>query len=72
MKAITFNIDEKQLKLLEAVSNATHIPKSAIIRRGIDLALRQSKEDVISVQIRREIDSLLAEDKEVLNRLAKA
>ena len=72
MKAITLKIDEKQLKLLEEVSISTHIPKSALIRKGIDLVLHQSKEDVLSPKLRQEIEGLLIEDKELLKRLAQA
>ena len=71
MKAISLKLDEKQLKLLDTVSRATKVPKSALIRRGIDLALQQAREDVISTQIRREIDDLLQEDKRLLQRLSK-
>jgi hypothetical protein len=54
------------------VSRATHIPKSALVRKGIDMVLREMKENVISAELRREIDALLTEDKELLKRLAKA
>ena len=72
MKAISLKVDERQVELLDQVSRATHIPKSALVRKGIDLVLRQMKEEVISVELRREIDALLTEDQELLKRLAKA
>jgi hypothetical protein len=36
------------------------------------MVLREIKEDVISAELRREIDALLTEDEELLKRLAKA
>lgn len=72
MKAMTLKLEEHQLKLLDKVSRATHIPKSALVRKGIDLVLRQMKEEVISPELRREIDELLTEDYELLKQLAKA
>lgn len=72
MKAMTLKLDERQLKLLDKVSQATHIPKSALVRKGIDLVLRQMQEDAISPELRREIDKLLTEDYELLKQLAKA
>ena len=72
MKPITLKIDEKQLKLLHVVSKTTHISKSALIRMGIDLVLRQTKEDIISSEIRQEIDRLLSQDHRLLQRLAEA
>ena len=72
MKPISLKLDERQVKLLDEVSRSTHIPKSALVRKGIDLVLRQMKEDVISAELRREIDTLLDEDRELLKRLAKA
>ena len=72
MKAISLKLEDRQLKLLEQVSRTTHIPKSSLVRKGIELILLQAKEDVISADFRREVDALLAQDHELLKRLAKA
>ncbi len=72
MKAISLKLEDGQLKLLEEVSKATHIPKSALVRKGINLVLAQLKEDVISTDFRWQVDALLSEDRELLKRLAKA
>ena len=72
MKAVSLKLEDRQLKLLGDLSRATHIPKSALVRKGIDLVLQQAKDDMISVELRREIDALLTEDRELLKRLAKA
>ena len=72
MKAMSFKLEDRQLKLLEQVSRATHIPKSSLVRRGIELILLQTQEDVISAEFRREVDALLTQDRGLLKRLAKA
>lgn len=72
MKAISLKLDDRQVELLNEVSRAARIPKSALVRKGIDLVLRQMKEDVLSAELRREIEALLQEDRELLKRLAKA
>lgn len=72
MKAIGLKLDERQLKLLNEVSRKTGIPKSTLVRKGIDLILLQAKEDVITADLKREIDALLREDQLLLNRLSKA
>ena len=72
MKAISLKLEDRQLELLEQVSRATRVPKSALVRKGIDLVLQQAKEDVISVDFRREVDALLRQDQVLLKRLAKA
>ena len=72
MKAMSLKLENRQLELLEQVSKATHIPKSSLVRKGIELILIQLKEDVISTAFRREVDALLSQDRELLNRLAKA
>ena len=72
MKAISLKLDDRQLKLLERVSRATRIPKSSLVRRGIELVLIQAREDVISPDFRREVDALLRQDRTLLKRLAKA
>jgi hypothetical protein len=72
MKAVSLKLEDRQLRLLDELSRLTHIPKSALVRKGIDLVLQQAKDDMISVELRREIDALLTEDRELLRRLAKA
>lgn len=72
MKAVTLKIDDKRLQLLNNVAKTTHVPKSALIRKGIDLVLRQAKEEVLSLELRQEIDKLLTEDRNLIKRLAKA
>ena len=72
MKAVSLKLEDRQLKLLDELSRVTRIPKSALVRKGIDLVLQQAKDDMISVELRREIDALLTEDRELLKRLAKA
>ena len=72
MKAISLKLDEKQLKLLDEVSRATNIPKSALVRKGIRLVLLQAKEDIITAELKREIDAILREDSSLMKRLAKS
>lgn len=72
MKAISLKLAQEQLKLLDQASKTTHIPKSALIRKGITLILQQVKEDVVSQDFRRQVDELVSEDRELLKRLAKA
>lgn len=72
MTPISLKIDDKHFKLLDQVSKATHIPKSALIRKGIEMVLSQTKEDITSLELRQEITALLNEDRELLKRLAKA
>ena len=70
LKPISLKIEPQQLKLLEAVSRETHIPKSALIRDGINLIIKQHKEDIVSADLQKEIDLLITEDKELLKKLA--
>ena len=72
MKAISLKLEDRQLKLLGQVSRATRIPKSALVRQGIELILLRAKEDVVSADFRREVDALVNQDRELLKRLAKA
>jgi hypothetical protein len=72
MKTISLKLEDRQIRLLNAVSRATKIPKSALIRKGVDLVLLQAKDDVVSAELRREIDDLLNEDRKLLDRLSKA
>ena len=72
LKAYTTKLDEKTLKALKAVSERTRIPQSELVREGVELALRRHAEDVVSPQLRQDIEELLREDKGLLQRLSKA
>lgn len=72
LKAYTTKLDDKMLKALKAVSERTRIPQSELVREGVELALRRHAEDVVSADLRREIEELLNEDKGLLQRLSKA
>ena len=72
MKAMSLKLEDRQLKRLEQVSRATHVPKSALVRQGIELILLRVKEDVVSADFRREVDALVNQDRDLLKRLAKA
>ena len=72
LKTISLKLDPKQLRMLLKLSQETHVPKSSLIRQGIDLVLRKAGEDVISSELRREVDAVLTEDRGLLKKLAKA
>ena len=71
LKPYTLKIEEKQLKILEELSKRTHIPKSSLIRKGIELVILQNSEDALTPELRSEVEQLMKEDKNLLNRLAK-
>ena len=71
MKAMSLKLDSQQLKLLDQMSQATHISKSMLVRKGIDLILHQFKEDVVTHEFRQAIDHVLTEDHALLKKLAK-
>ena len=72
LKPYTTKLDERMLKALRAVSERTRIPQSELVREGVELALRRHAEDVVSPQLRQDIEDLLKEDKGLLQRLSKA
>ena len=72
LKAYTTKLDEKTLRTLKAVSERTRIPQSELVREGVELALRRHAEDIVSPELRKDIEELLREDKGLLQRLAKA
>ena len=72
LKAFTTKLDEKTLATLKKVSGRTKIPQSELVREGISLALRRYAEDVLTPELREEVENLLAEDRGLLKRLSKA
>jgi len=70
MKPISLKIEEQQDKLLNKLSKLTHIPKSALVRTGIELVLRQYREGVITPEFRKEVDKVLEEDQSLLKKWA--
>lgn len=71
MKSISLKLNENLLKLLEAVSKETHIPKSSLIRKGIELVVEQHRDDIVSAELQDEINQMLKEDTVLLKRLAE-
>jgi predicted transcriptional regulator len=71
MKAISLKLDDEQLKLLDQISQETHISKSVLVRKGIDFILHQYKEDVVTNEFRQAVDKLLVDDHVLLNKLSK-
>ena len=41
MKTVRIRLEDRQMRLLEQASRATRISKASLVRRGIDLILRQ-------------------------------
>lgn len=72
MKTMSLKIGDAQLKLLKAMSKATRIPQSALVRQGIELILLRAKEDVITPEFRRDVDAFIRENRSLLKRLADA
>lgn len=72
LRPISLKLKESQMKLLEAISREAHVPKSTLIRQGIDLILRQHKEDIISADLQQKIRNLLKEDRDLLKKLAQS
>lgn len=72
MKTMSLKIGEGQLKLLKAMSKATRIPQSALVRQGIELILLRAKEDVITPEFRKDVDAFIRENRSLLKRLADA
>lgn len=72
LKPYTTKLDEKTLRALKAISERTRIPQAELVREGVELALRRHAEDIVSPQLRQDIEELLREDKGLLQRLSKA
>lgn len=70
LKPFTTKLDAKLLEALKAVSEKTRIPQSELVREGVTLALRRHQEDIVTPDLRKEIESLLQEDRGLLKRLA--
>lgn len=69
--AFSTKLPKEQLKAIKKLSEKTRIPQSELIREGIHLVLLRYEEDVVTPQLRKEIDSLLQKDAKLLERLAK-
>ena len=70
--ALSAKLPREQMRALKSLSERTRIPQSELLREGIDLVLERHKEDVVTPELRRQIDKLLSEDAHLLKRLAKA
>ena len=71
LKTITTKIEETQLKELKKISKKTKWPQSVIIRQGIEIILKQLKEDTLSTEYLSQVENVINEDKHLLKNLAK-
>ena len=72
LKPFTTKLDEELIAAVRALSERTHIPQSELVREGLTLALRRHQEDIVTPELRADIEALLAKDRNLLKRLAKA
>ncbi len=72
LKPFTTKLDEELINAVRALSARTHIPQSELVREGLTLALRRHQEDVVTPELRKEIEDILVKDRGLLKRLAKA
>lgn len=71
-KILVTRVDARMIGALKAVSKRTRIPQSELVREGIAFVLRRHAEDSVTPELKEDIDALLREDAELLNRLSKA
>jgi predicted transcriptional regulator len=67
-KAMTLRLDEAQAREVEAVARVERIPVSEFVREAIDAHIAARREDTA---FRDRLRAMLAEDREILARLAQ-
>lgn len=69
--AFTAKIDGEQLLRLKRASASTGIPQSTLVRKGIDMVLRQMEEDGLTVSFKAAVDRVMRRNDNVFRTLAK-
>lgn len=72
LKTFNTNLEEVQIKELDAISSSTHIPKARLVRQAIDLLIDEYKNGLVSPEFTRVVDDSIAENANLLKRLANA
>ena len=72
MVPFTMKLEKNQAKLIEAIAKKTHVPKSSLIREGVELVIQKYREEVITSELRQLVDQSVQEDIQLLCKLAKA
>ncbi len=72
LKAMTLNVDERQVRRLDRIARETRIPKSELVREGIDLAIRKYEDGRITADFRNLVDQTIRDDSRLLKRLKDA
>jgi hypothetical protein len=70
LKPFNTKLDEKQIDILNEISIATRIPKSRLVRQAIDLPIAEYKNDVLTPNFIKLVDESIAENTNLLRRLA--
>lgn len=71
MVAFTMKLEKTQAKLLDAITKRTNIPKSSLVRQGVEFVIKKYQEEVINPELRKLLDKNLRQDLGLLKRLAK-
>jgi predicted DNA-binding protein len=69
LKPFNTKLKEEQIRLLDEISERTHIPKSRLVRQAIDLLIAEYQNDVITPQFVRLVDESISENLHLLKRL---
>ena len=71
LKPFNTKLEDHQIRTLDALSSSTHIPKARLVRQAIELLITQYQNDVLSSEFIHLVNDSIAENTNLLKRLAK-
>lgn len=71
LRAFNTRLEDRQIKALNVLSSSTHIPKARLVRQAIDLLIEEHQNDILSDEFMQIVDGSIAENANLLKRLAR-
>ena len=70
MKSVTFKVEEEKSKALQMLARERRVPYSTLVRDGIDKVIQESRDSVITPELRKWVDASLTKNAALMRKLA--
>ncbi len=71
MKSVTFKVEKEKYKALQMLARERRVPYSTLVRDGIDKVIQESRDSVITPELRQWMDKFFEKNDALMRDLAK-
>ncbi len=70
MKSVTFKVEKEKYKALQMLARERRVPYSTLVRDGIDKVINESRDSVITPELRQWMDKFFTKYDKAMRELA--